>query len=223
MHVSNETLQMKKYLYIVILTCCFSFFGFGQKVDKPTPRMIFGGTIALEWSAYQRYQRPSTHEFAQLSGQKNSAGQILNLLPNLRMGIFLLGYDSYNLHFFFVLEGGITYSPFSQDIDRYKGQGALAFPIILSHHFIINDNFLLGIGAGVQFSRMEYGNNPLVFQDATNPFFMTYVGEVILGAVDAYGALFGLTGFARIGFNQYEAHTLDIGIRAHIGYPIAET
>lgn len=139
------------------------------------------------------------------------------------MGIFLLSHKNSKTHFFFVLEGGITYSPFSQDIDQYKGTGALSFPIILSHHFIIDDSFVLGIGAGIQFSRIEFNNTPPPFNRIQNPFFVTYVGEITGGPVDAYMVLIGLTGFVRVGFGQYQSHTLDIGIRAYIGYPIAES
>lgn len=167
--------------------------------------------VALEWSAYQHYQRPSNHEFAQLSGQKNSTGQVLNILPNARLGLVLNHADRWG----FGLHAGVTYSPFSLDTEQYKGMGAVAFPLILSYqHQFVGDLFL-SVGGGVQFSKIEFAGKPLAFQALENPYFMTYVGEISFGVFSDYYLAIGVTGFARVGFNQLGAHSLDIGIRVN--------
>lgn len=168
-----------------------------------------GLDFALEWSAYQHYQRPSNHQFAQISGQKNSAGQILNVLPNARIGFVVYETESWG----FGLHTGVTYSPFSLDIDQYKGMGAVGFPFIFSYQHHFANDFFMSIGGGVQFSKIEFSSKPLAFQSLENPYFMTYVGEIAMGVFSDYYVNIGITGFLRVGFHQFEAHTLDIGIR----------
>jgi hypothetical protein len=172
----------------------------------------FGLDIGLEWSAYQRYQRPTTHQFSTISNDNNSAGQILNIVPNLRLGMILTDLGSWGI----ALHTGLTYSPFSVDIDQYKGMGAISFPLTLSYQFYFDDNVFLSLGGGVQFSKIEMGARSPEFSNIPNPFFMTYVGEISIGGFSSYYIAIGITGFARVGFNQHQAHTLDVGLRVNI-------
>jgi hypothetical protein len=172
----------------------------------------FGLDIGLEWSPYQRYQRPTTHQFSTISNGKNSAGQVLNIIPNLRLGVILTEFDIWGIAF----HTGLTYSPFSLDIDQYKGMGAIAIPLTLSYQFYFDDNTFLSLGAGVQFSTIEMSARPPEFKNIPNPFFMTYVGEISIGGFSSYYIAMGVTGFARIGFNQHKAHTLDVGLRVNL-------
>lgn len=173
---------------------------------------------SIDWSVYQRYQRPSTHDFAQIAGQKNSAGQVLNVLPSIRLGMMLNTWKRFDL----TIEGGICYAPFSQDIDRYKGIGALSFPVLMSLQIHGDyDDWLITIGGGVQFSRIEYAMNPKDFEGINNPYFMTYVGEISYGTLNKYYVFAGLSIFGRLGFGSSQAHTLDIGVRVNLGLPFA--
>lgn len=174
---------------------------------------VWGSTIGIEWNTYQRYQRPSNTAFAKQSNQQNSAGQVLNALPNLKLGVFYITGDNH----FVALDGGIQFYPYSFDIDNPKGAGALSFPIMLSWNLISSDYFIVGMGAGVQFSKMDlFVDKNSRYKDLSNPFFMTYAGEINLGWYDGDYSIASLVGYLRIGVNQYQSYTLDIGIRFQI-------
>jgi hypothetical protein len=173
----------------------------------------WGFSLGLEWNAYQRYQRPNNSSFAKLSNQQNSAGQLLNALPNLKVGVLLLTGN----HHFVILDGGIQFYPYSFDLDNSKGNGALSFPLILSWNLISSDYFIVGLGAGVQFSKMDlFVDKHSRYKDLPNPFFMTYTGEINLGWYDGDYGIASLVGYLRFGVNQYQSHTLDMGIRFQI-------
>lgn len=202
-------------LKLLFLLTCLSFFAvpvFSQN--------YFGGTAAFEWSLYQRYQRPDNTPFAPLSNQHNSAGSVLNALPNLRLGAFyhieVSGYSYYTI----ILDAGIQFNPYSFDIDHPKGFGALSVPVLLSFNWVTHGGYFLGIGVGVQYSKMEFfqeKNSP--YKDIHNPFFMTYIAEFNFGQDYDYYVYGSFTGYIRLGFNQYQSQTLDVGLRFRISTP----
>lgn len=198
---------MKKFFVLA----CFSVFAssvFSQNAIELT--------ASLEWSLYQRYQRPNNTPFAKVSNQHNSAGQVLNVVPNLRAGISYSLIDYYSYIYRIGLDGGIQFHPYSIDSDAPKGNGAWSFPIMLTWNIVGSEqNYVFGISAGVQFSQMEiFGNKNNPYGKLSNPFFMTYCVEVSYGLDDTYlidTASFTL--YARLGLHQHNTQTLDVGVR----------
>jgi hypothetical protein len=203
---------MLKFFFLLACLSLFAVPAFSQN--------YFGGTAAFEWSAYQRYQRPNNTPFAKQSNQHNSAGSILNVLPNLRLGVYSRiqgrGYSHYRI----VLDAGIQFHPYSFDMNDNKGLGALSIPVLLSFSWITHGELFFSLGGGVQYSKMEFfqsKTNP--YKDIYNPFFMTYIAEFNFGRDFDYYVYGSFTAYIRLGFNQYQSQTLDVGIRFRIYTP----
>lgn len=183
-----------------------------------------GFLIGLDYNIYHQYSRPANHKFATISNQKNSAGQVLNILPGIRFGL-LFGvwhtYEESNLYwhesYHFTIEAAFNYMPFSQDTDEYKGVGGINIPITIGSHFRVG-NVNLAVALGVQFSKIEMNLRPTAYQGVDNPYFMTYIAEFGIGDYNTdYSVMLGYHFFGRIGYHPNKAMTLDIGIRGSIG------
>jgi len=218
-HSFIKSFAMSKHFFLAF----FLYFFF--QLTPGQSQVNIGPMISAEWNLYNWYQRPSNHQFSIASGGNRSVGQVLNVLPSARLGIVFV-FDAPNFYgndFVLLLEGGISYTPFSFDLEERKGQGALSFPVILSTIIPIGSTAMT-IGGGIQFSKTEFTQTTAKYQPLDNPFFMTYILELGLGspnlAVPDYGFLFGYNFFARVGYGEHHAVTLDIGVRASIGVAI---
>lgn len=197
---------MNKFLFLLFILASFNI--------KTSAQIAIGPLLSVEWNLYQR---PNNHSFALLSGGKNSAGQVLNVLPSTRLGVTV---NFNNSDVYFLLEGGVNYMPFSIDLEERKGQGALSFPIVFS---VLTDlaaqGIMLSVGGGLQFSRMEYNLVEPKYQGIDNPFFHTYVLELGLGSgsVTNNEIMLHYLFFARAGLGKQQSMSLDFGVKIQLG------
>jgi len=161
-----------------ILLCLFIVVGSFEKLnaqDTPaTKTKIYAGYgLFINYNLYSWYQRPSTIE-----SPLSSSGQVLNVLPGLGLNFWIGDVD----HWIIALEGGIEYLPFALDIDNYKGMGALSIPVLAKVQFPVAKQkslwLMLHFGAGAQFLHTDIYNRPEAYQNASNPFFTSIVGEL---------------------------------------------
>ncbi|MCP4441301.1 MAG: hypothetical protein GY810_20540 [Aureispira sp.] len=216
-----------KYIWCLIFSTIFILSSQAQSKSKlESVKVGVAPIISLGWNLYHWYQRPNNHEFSKVSGHR-SAGQALNVLPSCRIGA-LIQFDTERLHhglawyssFFLTIEGGIDYTPFSFDMDERKGQSAITFPVQVGS-LIPFSGSALTLGLGVQFSRMEFNRNTVVYEDLKNPFFVTYFLElgIIPHEIDGgYSFLGGANFFVRVGLGDYEAVTINLGFRGFITF-----
>ncbi len=208
-----------KIKLIVILFCGLFSSLFAQESTTDIGLSI-GPVLSLDWSAYHWYQKPQS----QAISANRSAGQVLNVMPGARLGLifnFDVSYSSGRLNyyddFYLLLEGGVNYYPFSFDMDEYKGQSSISFPLSLSTQIPLG-NLHLNIGLGVQFSKIELNNIPFRYQKNPNYYFTTYFVELGLGeTIIDYSVFLGYDFFARVGLGLDNAISLDIGVRGRIG------
>lgn len=198
-----------------------------SSVESVTVKVGTAPIISLGWNLYHWYQRPKNHEFSIVAGGQGSAGQVLNVLPSFRLGT-LIQFETQTIRrglawyssFFLTIEGGIDYTPFTFDLNGRKGQSALTFPVQVGSLIPLSGSALT-LGLGVQFSRMEFNRNTVVYEDLTNPFFVTYFVElgIVPHEIDGgYSTMGGANFFVRVGLGQFQAVTINLGFRGFITF-----
>jgi hypothetical protein len=178
-------------------------------------KLQMGMSFYLDYNLYHWYKKP-----ASLSPETESAGQILNLLPIGGMGLWIGRAGSTTLG----IEGGIDYSPFSFDTKEYKGMGAVSFPVLvrLTQPFAPQQGIspFFGVGAGLQWNRIDLYGRPSGSQTALNPYFQTRVIEFSLGMGSGWHIDERQTGliafYARIGNSPDQAFSMNFGLRAKL-------
>lgn len=194
---------MKKVLFLFLIIGWITNTSTAQKNKALTgdARFAFRPMIFIDYSLYHWYQEPSR----QLDKTPKNMGQVANVLPGLGAG-FIMGKKTTLL---FSVEASIKYFPFSLDVAGYEGMGAISFPVLANVRFPVG-GFLFGqIGGGVQWSQINIHNQTKSYEAAANPFFMTYVGELGIGAEENIYILY----FLRFGYNTNQATTFDFGLR----------
>jgi hypothetical protein len=212
---------MKSLLLFILVLLSISSLQAQRKFVKN--EWFSGPLIGFDYNIYHQYTKPSDHPFSSISTKSNSAQQILNVLPGIRMG-FLFGvthtYNERGLNwhenYHFSIEAAFNYIPFSQNFDEYKGVGGISIPITINSHFPVG-NLKIAVALGVQFSKTEMNIRPVDYQGIDNPFYMTYVAEIGLGQYDTdYSFMLGYHFFSRFGFHPNRAMTIDIGVKGSI-------
>ncbi|MCP4442796.1 MAG: hypothetical protein GY810_28155 [Aureispira sp.] len=198
---------------LLLVTILLASIGIKNKVQ-----VRMGGALSIGWNLYHSYQKPFT-TFPYKLGDMKSVGQVLNVLPDLRLAAVLsMGPERKPVHLH--LEAGVGYYPFSFDLEEFSGMGALSFPLLLTLRIPVIKSYPAGVltlGGGVQFMAVELHQR---FSQEPNPFFMTYVGEIGfgVGALDYDALMIGLELFTRFGMTWEEAVSLDVGIRFNLGW-----
>jgi len=156
---------------------CLSIIGLSlgrlRAQDTSTTTKIYTGYgLFMNYNLYSWYQKPSTIE-----SPRSASGQVLNILPGLGLNFWVGDVD----HWIISIEGGIEYLPFALDIDNYKGLGALSIPIMAKVQFPVAKQkslwLMLHFGAGAQLLHTDIYSRPEAYQNASNPFFTSIVGE----------------------------------------------
>lgn len=193
---------MKRLLLLILLINWFATNTFAQKKQGLTSdaRFVFKPMVFIDYNFYHWYQEP----IDKVNNSAKNMGQVFNVLPGLGGG-FILGKKT---AFLFSLEVSIKYFPFSLDLDRYEGLGAISFPVLANVRFPLNGFLFVQVGGGIQWNQINIHDRK-VQQEGGNPFFMTYVGEVGVGAEENIFILY----FLRFGYNPNRATTLDFGLR----------
>jgi len=194
---------MKNLFFILILLVCTNASIIGQAESKLNndARFKFSPMVFIDYNLYHWYQEPQK----KVDGLPQNIGQTLNILPGLGVG-FILGKKTSLL---FSLEASVKYFPFSLDVAGYEGMGAVSFPVLTNFRIPINGFLFMQIGGGVQWNKINIHNRTARHKNDPNPFFMTYVGEVALGAEESIYILY----FTRFGYNTNKSITLDLGLR----------
>ncbi|MCP4441300.1 MAG: hypothetical protein GY810_20535 [Aureispira sp.] len=187
--------------------------------------MYLGSMVSLSWNVYHWYQQPSNYPFAQVSNGQRSMGQVLNVLPSMRLGMFFI-FEKGTKNMGLTIESGFNYMPFGFDLDERKGHGAWSVPLLTSLILPIGKGkdakaAALFLGLGAQFSRTEFHRNTEKYMDLKNPGFVTFITEIGIGLGDFFDKKYGVSNrvnfFARGGLGLYEAITIDTGVRLMLG------
>lgn len=194
---------MKNLLLILVLLVCKNTTVLAQDLPKFSndARFKFSPMVFLDYNLYHWYQEPRKT----VDGFPKNMGQALNVLPGLGLGV-IMGKKTSLL---FSLEASVKYFPFSLDIAGYEGIGAVSFPVLANFRIPLNGFFFMQVGGGVQWNKINIHNRTAAHKKYPNPFFMTYVGEVAIGAEEGIYILY----FARFGYNTDQSTTLDLGLR----------
>ena len=164
---------MKKSIYIFLLVIISGTVQAQQNNQKEQKKLYFGYGININYNFYCHYQNRS-----KTNQSVSTSGQVLNILPGLGLSLWCGDIE----HWILSVEGGVDYSPFALNVNKYAGMGALSLPITAKLHFPFAKQkslwAMLHIGIGAQFNRTELynraGNNP----SQNNSFFTTIVGEM---------------------------------------------
>jgi hypothetical protein len=194
---------MKNSLLILALLISTSSFILGQDAPKVNndARFKFSPMLFIDYSLYHWYQEPSKR----IDGVPKSMGQVFNVLPGLGAGI-ILGKKTTLL---FSLEASVKYFPFSLDLEGYEGMGAVSFPVLANFRIPLDGFIFMQVGGGVQWNKINIHDRTEAHKTYSNPFFMTYVGELAVGIEEGVYILY----FARFGYNTNQSTTLDVGLR----------
>lgn len=178
-------------------------------------RLQMGLSLYLDYNLYHWYQKPST-----LSAEQESSGQILNLIPLGGFGLWIGRAGGTTLG----IEGGIDYMPFSFDTKDYNGMGAVSFPVLvrLTQPFSPQAGLspFIGLGAGLQWNRIDLYGRPSGSVRALNPYYQTRVVELSLGMGSGWHIDEKQTGliafYVRIGNSPEKAFSMNMGLRAKL-------
>ncbi|MCP4441299.1 MAG: hypothetical protein GY810_20530 [Aureispira sp.] len=211
-------------IYLILLLGLLTQLSTAQQQKSFSNALGIGFVISPEWNLYSWQQRPNNDQIALASGGNRSVGQGENVLPSGRVGLLFeieYGRKTSKSTFSFLVEGGVSYMPFSFDLAERKGKGSLCFPIVTSLIFPLGySEQAFFVGGGVQFSQIERSKRIDKYKDLKNPFFLTYVLELGYSPFYRDGG-YGLIGipkvFVRAGLGEYQAMTVDVGIRVLLG------
>lgn len=196
---------------IAIPFFCFFF----SLASLNAQRLQMGMSLYLDYNLYHWSQKPNS-----LSPEQESAGQLLNLIPLGGFGLWIGRAGSTTLG----VEGGIEYMPFSFDTKDYKGMGAVSFPVLLrlTQPFSPQAGIspFIGLGAGLQWNRIDLYGRPSGSQVALNPYFQTRVVELSLGMGSGWHLDEKQTGliafYVRMGNSPEGAFSMNMGLRAKL-------
>ena len=181
----------------------------------------WGWSSYLDLNIYQNYRQ------AQLLGQKGaSAGQWLNLLPGLGLGLHRQASNGQSYQLLVAAE----YQPFAMNSQNYGGLGSLSFPIIFraQQRFSKKDAAVAGfmsLGAGLQWSRIHLYDRPENLRQIPNPYFYSWVIELAFGLEqlvqfeEKQKRRFAF--FFRFGSSELGAETLNFGLRLGFDKPFS--
>jgi len=194
---------MKNSLLILALLACVNNVVLGQETPKLNndARFKFSPMLFVDYNLYHWYQEPGKR----MDGLPKNMGQALNVLPGLGLGV-IFGKKTTLL---FSLEASVKYFPFSLDVAKFEGMGAVSFPVLANFRIPLDGFFFMQIGGGVQWNQINIHNRTAAHKMHPNPFFMTYVGEFAIGIEEGVYLLY----FARFGYNTNQSTTLDLGLR----------
>lgn len=176
----------------------------GEQTLNSDARFQIRPMLFIDYSLYHWYQEP----IEVFDGTPKNVGQALNVLPGLGAGV-ILGKKTTLL---FSVEASVKYFPFSVDLAGYEGMGAVSFPVLANFRIPLNGFFFMQIGGGVQWNKINIHRRTAAHKRFDNPYFMTYVGEIAVGAEESLYILY----FARFGYNSDQSTTLDLGLRVGI-------
>lgn len=184
----------------------------------PSTSAQIGIGVETETSLYQWHRSPRS----QYRGSGGD-GQILSFLsvgPKLWFG----DWDYWTIS----LEGKISFAPLSMDLKKVRGLGSLTIPTLIKGNFspfgqASNGETKIGLGFGAQWTKPDLfpiedeiymPNNPTF---NTNPFFLTYIGEIsmqlIVGNSRNSSDGHSLEFFVRSGWGKEGARSFNMGIK----------
>ncbi|WBM75177.1 hypothetical protein [Saprospira grandis] len=202
---------MHKRLFFIFFYCFLS----------PLSAQNWGWSSYLDLNIYQNYQQ------AQLLGQEGaSAGQWLNLLPAVGLGVYRRGHHGQSYQLLLATE----YQPFAMNSQDYGGLGSLSFPLLFraQHRFSkkeIGMGGFMSLGAGIQWSRIHLYDRPESLRQLPNPYFYSWVVELAFGLEQL--VQFEATQkrrfafFFRFGSSELGAETLNFGLRLGFDKPFS--
>ena len=166
--------------------------------------------IIIGFDFYQKYRNP---EYAKVNDESRSSGNVIFAVP---IGLSLaMGKDNFS----FSTEASINIAPLALDIGKFKGLGAVSFPLLAKFNFGalsgFSENRLLGysLGGGVQFNRTELFGLTKKYDYLERKFFPTYVGELGVG-----GGVSGLNVilYFRVGTSSQSAFSFNSGLTFNV-------
>lgn len=195
------------------------------KENTSSSKMYLGSMVSFSWNLYHWYQQPTNYPFAQVGSGQRSMGQVLNVLPSMRMGLFFI-FEKGDKNIGLTIESSFCYMPFGFDLEERKGHGAWSVPLLGSLILPIGRGedakaAALFLGVGAQFSRTEFHRNTENYKDLKNPGFVTFIGEIGIGLGNFFDKKYGVSNrvnfFARGGYGLQQAITIDTGVRLMLG------
>ncbi len=197
---------MKQYFLILALLISANTFVLAQSHStlNSEARFLIRPMLFIDYNMYHWYQEP----LKTVDGTPKNMGQAFNVLPGLGAGVIL----GKKTAFLFSLEASVKYFPFSLDLAGYEGIGAVSFPVLANFRIPLNGFFFMQVGGGIQWNKINIHDRSAAHKRYPNPFFMTYVGEIAVGAEESVYILY----FARFGYNSDQSTTLDLGLRVGI-------
>lgn len=199
--VTQKSLIHYKLLFILLIVLFTQESEAQEKKTTNDARFVFRPLMYLDYSLYHWYQEPTR----QLNETPKNVGQVLNVLPGLGAG-FILGKKTTVL---FSVDVAVKYFSFSLDIAGYEGMGAVAFPVAANFRFPVEGFFFLQLGGGVQWTQINIHERTEAHLNYSNPFFMTYFGELAGGIEENIYLIY----FLRFGYSTQQAATFDFGVR----------
>lgn len=179
---------MKLLIQSLLVGILLIFSTWNLKAQRPLPdasKVQFGYLLYANYNLYHRYTKPSY-----LSPKFRSSGQVLNVLPGLGTG-FWVGKPT---KWWLSLESGAEFAPFTLAVNKFKGMGSLAVPVLLKAHLPVAKQrsalVAINFGAGAQWTWSEIYAVPTEFKNRVSlrGSFVTYIGELglSLGAVNEH-------------------------------------
>lgn len=207
---------MKLFIQSFLIATLLTVGALNAAAQRPLPdpsKIQFGYLLYANYNLYHWYQKPSS-----LSPVFRSSGQVFNVLPGLGTG-FWLGKPS---KWWLSLESGVEFAPFTLDIDKFKGMGSLAIPLLFKVYLPVAKQLSalvsINFAAGAQWTWAELYAVPSEFQNraTSQSSFITYVGELglSLGAVSEHlRNIRDASFYIRFGGNIHGAMTFNCGLR----------
>jgi len=187
---------------LILLIVLFTQVSQAQEPNRVNDaRFVFRPLVYLDYNLYHWYQEPTR----QLNVRPKNVGQVFNVLPGLGVG-FILGKKTTLL---FSVDVAVRYFPFSLDLAGYQGMGSVAFPVSANFRIPIDGFFFLQFGGGVQWTQINLHERTAAHLSFSDPFFMTYFGELAGGIEENIYLLY----FLRFGYHPQQATTFDFGFR----------
>jgi hypothetical protein len=196
-----------------LILLIFSFFFFSHLTAQQQVR--FGYYLNPSLNLYQRVHLPNN---LITDGSDRSLGQGLNLLPDLSAGLWIGQAKNWALG----LEAGVSYAPFSFNLQNFEGMGNVQFPFMVRAFLPLKQQqsmaISLNIAAGMQINKTQLYFRPDDAPAGINSNFNTYLAE-ISGGIAAISQkatqIRGLDLFFRFGFGQEQAMSFQTGLRLH--------
>ncbi|MDC0230853.1 hypothetical protein OAK19_02720 [Aureispira] len=190
---------MNKIILVTLSILCFIADSSAQQSDiNNDAHFVFRPLVFIDYNIYHWYKPPET-------SSNTDVGQVFNVLPGIGGGIIM----GKKTTFMFLIEAAFKYHPFSLDLNGFPGMGSITFPILGSFRIPIEGFFFFQLGGGIQFTQINIHGHTAIQQSNSNPFFLTYVGELAAGVEENLFLIF----FLRYGYNPQLSNTFDFGLR----------